>query len=171
MLTSVRSLVQGSFSDSSGWASLSVISSHSVMSSSFIGPLIVTMLPKVAITWSMSISATCAQTPGEQELSGFVSMVLHSLVRCPAHNREFSQYWCISDGVHGCMHAWTWALPLVDAPLSYLPIFPSGSDGKASAHNAGDQSSIPGLGRSPEEGHGNPLQYSRLENPMDRGAW
>ena len=50
MLTSVRSLVQGSFSDSSGWASLSVISSHSVMSSSFIGPLIVTMLPKVAIT-------------------------------------------------------------------------------------------------------------------------
>ena len=34
-----------------------------------------------------------------------------------------------------------------------------------------DVSSIPGLGRSPGEGHGNPLQYSRLENPMDRGAW
>ena len=37
--------------------------------------------------------------------------------------------------------------------------------------NAGDGGSIPGSGRSSEEGHGNPLQYSYLENPMDRGAW
>ena len=37
--------------------------------------------------------------------------------------------------------------------------------------NAGDPGSIPGLGRSPGEGHGNPLQYCCLENPMDRGAW
>ena len=49
--------------------------------------------------------------------------------------------------------------------------FGSGSDGKASAYNAGDPGSIPGLGRSPGEGNGNPLQYSCLENPMDRGAW
>ena len=48
--------------------------------------------------------------------------------------------------------------------------FPGGSDGKASAYNAGDPGSIPGLGRSSEEGNGNPLQYSCLENPMDRGA-
>ena len=46
-----------------------------------------------------------------------------------------------------------------------------GSDGKASAYNVGDLGSIPGLGRSPGEGNGNPLQYSCLENPMDRGAW
>ena len=46
-----------------------------------------------------------------------------------------------------------------------------GSDGKASACNAGDLGSIPGLGRSPGEGNGNPLQYSRLENSMDGGAW
>ena len=46
-----------------------------------------------------------------------------------------------------------------------------GSDGKESACNAGDLSSIPGLGRSPGEGNGNPLQYSCLENPKDRGAW
>ena len=45
--------------------------------------------------------------------------------------------------------------------------FPGGSDGKASAYNAGDPGSIPGLGRSPGEGNGNPLQYSSLENPMD----
>ena len=49
--------------------------------------------------------------------------------------------------------------------------FPGGSDGKDSAYNAGDPGSILGLGRSPGEGNGNPLQYSCLENPMDRGAW
>ena len=46
-----------------------------------------------------------------------------------------------------------------------------GSDGKKSACNAGDPGSNPGLGRSPKEGNSNPLQYSCLENPMDRGAW
>ena len=45
--------------------------------------------------------------------------------------------------------------------------FPCGSDGKASAYNAGDPRSIPGLGRSPGEGKGYPLQYSSLENSMD----
>ena len=45
------------------------------------------------------------------------------------------------------------------------------SDGKESACNVGDPGSIPGSGRSPGEGIGNPLQYSCLENPMDRGAW
>ena len=49
--------------------------------------------------------------------------------------------------------------------------FPGGSDGKESTCNAGDLGSIPGLGRSPGGGHGNPLQYSCLENPMDREAW
>ena len=48
--------------------------------------------------------------------------------------------------------------------------FPGGSDGKASVYNAGDPGLIPGLGRSPGEGNGTPLQYSCLENPMD-GAW
>ena len=45
------------------------------------------------------------------------------------------------------------------------------SEVKASASNAGDLGSIPGSGRSPGEGNGNPLQYSCLENPMDGGAW
>ena len=48
--------------------------------------------------------------------------------------------------------------------------FPGSSDSKASAYNAGDLGSIPGLGRSPGEGGIYPLQYSCLENPMDRGA-
>ena len=46
-----------------------------------------------------------------------------------------------------------------------------GSDSKESACNVGDLGSVPGLGRSPGGGHGNPLQSSCLENPMDRGAW
>ena len=48
---------------------------------------------------------------------------------------------------------------------------PGGSDGKASAYNAGDPGLIPGSGRSSGEGNGNPLQYSCLKNPMDGGAW
>ena len=49
--------------------------------------------------------------------------------------------------------------------------FPGGSDGKESACRAGDPGLIPGLGRSPGGGNGNPFQYSWLGNPMDRGAW
>ena len=52
---------------------------------------------------------------------------------------------------------------------TYIPSI--GSDGKESACNTGDVGLIPGLGRSPGEGTDNPLQYSRLENSMDRGAW
>ena len=60
------------------------------------------------------------------------------------------------------------ALAFYVASLSPVD-FPAGSDGKESASNAGDLGSIPGSGTS--AGDGNPLQYSCLENPMDRGAW
>ena len=49
--------------------------------------------------------------------------------------------------------------------------FPCGSDGKASVYKAGDPGSVPGSGRSPGEGNGNPPQYSCLRNPMVGGAW
>ena len=49
--------------------------------------------------------------------------------------------------------------------------FPGDSNCKESTCNAGDLGSVPGLGRSPGGGHGHPLQYSCLENPIDRGAW
>ena len=49
--------------------------------------------------------------------------------------------------------------------------FPGGSDSKESTCSVGDPGSIPGWGRSPGEGNGHPLQYSCLENSMDRGAW
>ena len=54
--------------------------------------------------------------------------------------------------------------------LEYRDV-PGGSDGKVSAYNEGDLGLVPGLGRSPGEGNGSPLQYSCLEDPMDGGAW
>ena len=58
-------------------------------------------------------------------------------------------------------------------PFHHSPfwVFPGGSAGKESSCSVGDLGSIPGLGRSPGEGNGSPLQYSGLENSMDRGAW
>ena len=55
--------------------------------------------------------------------------------------------------------------------LMFILGFPGGSDSKESACNAGDLGSIPGLGRSPGEGNGNPLWYSCLENSIEGGAW
>ena len=67
--------------------------------------------------------------------------------------------------------------PFIDMKLKFITWFSLSfffffcSEGKESACNAGDPSLIPGLGRSPGKGDGNLLQYSCLENPMDRGAW
>ena len=59
---------------------------------------------------------------------------------------------------------------LQERKVPFSVSFPGGSGGKASACSAGDPGSIPGSGRSPGEGNGNPLQYSCLENPMDRSV-
>ena len=60
---------------------------------------------------------------------------------------------------------------VIHLPLFTECLLPGGSDGKASAYNAGDPGLIPGSGRSPGEGNGNPAQQSCLENPMDGGIW
>ena len=62
-------------------------------------------------------------------------------------------------------------MPTISDLLLSAQGFLCSSVGKESACDAGDLGSIPGSGRSPGEGNGNPLQYSYLENPMDRGAW
>ena len=74
-------------------------------------------------------------------------------------------------GSHRVGHDWSDLAAAAAAAYIYTLGFPCSSVGKESACNAGDPGSIPGLGRSPGEGNGNPLQYSCLENPMDRGAW
>ena len=58
-----------------------------------------------------------------------------------------------------------------DRKQSPISGFPDGSVGKESSSNSGDAGQIPGFGRSPEGGNGNPVQYSCLGNPMDREAW
>ena len=84
-----------------------------------------------------------------------------------------------SMGSHGVGHDWS-ALAAAAAAAAgergeshHLSVssFPGGSGGKESACDAGDPGLIPGWGRPPGEGNGNPLQYSSLENPMGRGAW
>ena len=65
----------------------------------------------------------------------------------------------------------SWYLPDMVRFRPYYTDLPYGSDGKASACNAVDRGLIPGSGRSPRERNGNLLQYSCLENPMDRGTW
>ena len=79
-------------------------------------------------------------------------------VRSPAQRFRSDLIWLIAETLSGVY---------TDLPMD----FPGGLDSKMSAYNAGDPGSIPGSGRSPEEGNGNPLQYSCLENRMDGGAW
>ena len=82
--------------------------------------------------------------------------------------KQWKQWLTLFLGAPKPLQMVTAAMKLKDA---YSLDFPGGSDGKASVSNAGDLGSIPGLGRSPGEGNGNPLQGSCLENPMDRGTW
>ena len=87
-------------------------------------------------------------------------------INCPLHNkcsRIINIFWAPKS-----LQMVIVAMKLKDA---YSSGFPGGSGVKASACNAGNPGLIPGLGRSPGEGNGNPLQYSCLENPMERGAW
>ena len=66
----------------------------------------------------------------------------------------------------------TWGPPVLQRGIiNLIEGFPGGSDAKESACNVGDLGSVPGLGRAPGEGNGNPLQYSCLETSMDRGIW
>ena len=83
-----------------------------------------------------------------------------------------SDFWSISARISFCSYfTLTLIFVTICIVLFVLLGFPVGSEVKVSACNAGDTGLIPGLGRSLGEGNGNPLQYSCLENPMDRGAW
>ena len=90
---------------------------------------------------------------------------------CLENPRDEGAWWAVNYGV---TRSWTRLKRLSSSSSSSIYVsFPAGSDSKESACSAGNLGSIPGLGRSPGEGNGNPLQYSCLENPIDidRGAW
>ena len=114
----------------------------------------------------MQKTATSAGQPGDQGAKDHESQVLvgprtRSTPRCAAPRHD----WQGRDKVHPSSQPDTCLLP---HPLSKSQ---AALVVKKTPANAGDLGSIPGLGRSPGGGHGNPLQYSCLENPMGRGAW
>ena len=86
---------------------------------------------------------------------------------------EISNHYVCNRNSHSVVGQLYFKNKLIEKEIRFIffPGFPGSSEVKASACKAGDPGSIPGLGRSPGEGNGNPLQYSCLENPMDRGAW
>ena len=106
-------------------------------------------------------------------LSFSVSVIISGSIRVGEMAIFHSSLWSSSVALYVCtttsyplIYLWTFRLfPCLDWG------FPGGSDGKESACDAGNVGSIPGSGRSPGEGNGNPLQYSCLENSVDRGAW
>ena len=101
----------------------------------------------------------------------------HSQTSCDTATFKFSLESSIREGTKGIFHSIRIKAVTVVQELSFSSSspkfldFPGSSDGKESACNAGNVGSIPGSGRSPGEGNSNPLQYSCLENSMDRGAW
>ena len=82
---------------------------------------------------------------------------VHKVIKSKTQLKQLDTHTC---SIYICINIWE----------KYMS-FPYSSVGKESACNAGDLGSVPAFGRSPGEGNGNPLQYSCLENPMDRGAW
>ena len=88
-------------------------------------------------------------------------------------------YWWFAGGHSHCLYTSSTLFSDDEGAVPFVPLFnvfikegfPGGLEVKSSAHNAGDLGSIPGLGRFPGEGNGNPVQYSCLENPMGGRTW
>ena len=100
--------------------------------------------------------------PGKRNIGATLTLC-HGI--SPQHHGSLMYTFCHSFLFFGCPSSCIWVSYIISKG------FPGGSDGKESACHVGVLGSIPGLGRSLGEGHGNPFQYSRLENPMGRGAW
>ena len=113
--------------------------------------------PSVVTPWTVPIRHLCPWDFFRQEYWSGLPFHLHGISPAQGSNPHL---------LHFCT-----ARRLFTAEPSWVLGFPGSSVGKQSACNAGNQGSLPGWDRSSEEGNGNPLQYSCLENSMDRGAW
>ena len=100
----------------------------------------------------------------KEERAGMLNSWCWGFQRCTIFTVSFNEQETLLTLELSLTYTWLSGYP-------YIAAAAGGSEVKASACNAGDLGSIPGSGRSPGEGNGNPLQYSCLENPMDRGAW
>ena len=108
---------------------------------------------------------TCRNSGGRQEKVGWTERVAEKHTNCHVQNLASGNL--LYDPGSSNQVLWFGLLGLTSCLLG----FPCSSVSKESACSAGDQGSIPGLGRSPGEGNSNPLPYPCLENLMDRGAW
>ena len=91
-------------------------------------------------------------------------------ISCMSHLTPWFSYWYQVPTSEASCEGGADLETLLEWSIYFSQGFPGGSDSKESACNAGDLDSIAGSGRPPGEGNGNPFQYSRLGNPMDRGA-
>ena len=118
---------------------------------------------------------TSPVVPHWQISSGRAHCGADQQLRRTSTSRYLIDSWLLVGGAHGSTDQWlrkTCCLVTGCGVIRHSNgYFPGGSDGKASAYNAGDLGSILESGRFPGEGNGNPLQYSCLKNPMDEGAW
>ena len=115
-----------------------------------------------ATLWTVSRQSPLSMEFSRQEYRSNSLYIWTSLLAQPVKNPPAIQFWFL-----GWKDPWR----RDGLPTPVFLGFPGGSDGKESTCNAGDLGLIPGLGRSPGGEHGNPFQYSCLENPMHRGAW
>ena len=106
----------------------------------------------------------CGATAHVEHINGFL------IVKANDFQSSFGQLVEFTDKIQNSQLNASFGCTCVHTHTHIYINFPGGSDGKASAYSAEDLGSIPGSGRSSGEGNGNPLQYSCLENPMDRGT-
>ena len=127
--------------------------------------------------WSCSVMSNSLQpmdcSPPSSPVHGFLQARILEWVAISTYERNKNHWTCREESLttktnkkHSEKHVWRKLETYIESQG-----FPGGSDSKESACNSGDLGSIPGSGRFPEEGNGNPLQYFCLKNPMDRGAW
>ena len=125
--------------------------------------------PPPFVFQSHQLPCSFLSTPGPFVAPAFIQVFLLLWLSCQSQARFLGSLSSVTQPerlVLSLVLPWFFALTSL-----VLLGFPGGSDGKESACSAGDPGSVPGLGRSPGEGNGCALQYSCLENPMDRGAW
>ena len=127
----------------------------------------------LCIRWPKYWSFTLSNNPSS-EYSGLISFRIHWFdLFAVQGTAKLHGYRRSEELSHGCSKSTTLSSVTFSGCLILHGDFPVGSVGKESTYNSGDTeaSSIPGSGRSPGEENGNPLQYSCLGNPLDRGAW
>ena len=105
------------------------------------------------------------------DITAYFNLFLHCILFQLYRHTGIAEYQCRTERSSGQVSHNTEQISETDKPNSVCQFrITGGSEAKASASNAGDLGLIPGWGRSPGEGNGNPLQYSCLENPMDGGS-